>query len=240
MAYVDAQTNSSAKFGTMVVVGGLHAAVGVALVAALSFDVIVLPDLPNPKGVIIETDPVPLPTPEIIETPDVPSYTPPVAPDREIDLPTDTRFKVEVFKGEADDATIFKPVPQFTPAPIPVQPSPAPTFTATGAIPSNGPQGWISTDDYPARDLRRGNEGTARYRVSVSSNGRVDSCDIVASTGSTGLDRATCRNIERRARFDPATNSEGRPVAGSYSGVVTWQIPDLSGGAAPAYCSAAT
>jgi protein TonB len=85
---------------------------------------------------------------------------------------------------------------------------------------------WITTDDYSRSDLTRNREGTARYRLVIGSDGRVDACEITSSTGHTSLDTATCRLIERRARFDPATNSQGNRVVGTYSGSVTWQIPE--------------
>lgn len=60
----------------------------------------------------------------------------------------------------------------------------------------------------------------------IGSNGRVNECEITRSSGHASLDRNTCRLIERRARFDPATNNRGETTVGTYSGSITWQIPD--------------
>ncbi|ANC50469.1 hypothetical protein CP97_14783 [Aurantiacibacter atlanticus] len=54
----------------------------------------------------------------------------------------------------------------------------------------------------------------------------MNACEIIGSTGHASLDNATCRLIERRARFDPATSTSGETVVGTYTGTVTWQIPD--------------
>ena len=83
----------------------------------------------------------------------------------------------------------------------------------------------MTADDYPSRDLRDGNEGTALFRVVVGSNGRVSACEIVRSSGHAGLDAATCKAVTARARFTPATDENGARVVGTYSSSVRWQIP---------------
>ena len=49
----------------------------------------------------------------------------------------------------------------------------------------------------------------------------------MAGSGRTvaGLDRATCDNVARRARFEPATDASGANVAGSYANNIRWVIP---------------
>ena len=111
------------------------------------------------------------------------------------------------------------------PAVIPPTP-PAPAITPVGASPRNGPAGWITTNDYARSDLVREREGTAGYRLVIGSDGRVDACEITRSSGHSSLDRNTCRLIESRARFDPATNNRGETTVGTYTGTVTWQIPE--------------
>ncbi|HTO28866.1 MAG TPA: energy transducer TonB, partial [Devosia sp.] len=86
--------------------------------------------------------------------------------------------------------------------------------------------GWVTTADYPARDLRLGHTGTAKYRVVISSSGKVQSCEITGSSGFTGLDEATCKYVSRRARFEPASNGNGEKIVGTWSGSVSWRIPE--------------
>jgi protein TonB len=59
----------------------------------------------------------------------------------------------------------------------------------------------------------------------VGPDGRVQSCTVTSSSGHADLDDATCKNIQRRARFDPALDSNGQPTSGSWSSRVRWQIP---------------
>jgi protein TonB len=94
------------------------------------------------------------------------------------------------------------------------------------ASPRGSPASWISADDYPSRPLRNGVEGQSGYRLVVGSDGRVSACEITSSSGSSELDRETCRLITRRAHFEPATDASGANVVGTYSGTVRWEIPD--------------
>jgi TonB family protein len=47
----------------------------------------------------------------------------------------------------------------------------------------------------------------------VDLSGRVDRCTIVVSSGSSLADRTACERAERMARFAPARDESGRPVA---------------------------
>jgi protein TonB len=67
--------------------------------------------------------------------------------------------------------------------------------------------------------------GTARFALSIDARGRVTGCTITRSTGHPALDGATCDLVARRARFDAARDGSGKPVAGRYTGVITWTIP---------------
>jgi protein TonB len=59
----------------------------------------------------------------------------------------------------------------------------------------------------------------------VGTDGRVADCSITRSSGSPDLDEATCSNIRRRARFEPAKDGNGQPTTGSYASSVRWVIP---------------
>ncbi|HEY0958107.1 MAG TPA: TonB family protein [Novosphingobium sp.] len=102
---------------------------------------------------------------------------------------------------------------------------PTPTFPPRMAMPRGNPGDWATTNDYPARDLREGNQGIAHFLLTIGADGRVQSCRITQSTGFSGLDDATCRNVSRRARFEAATDGTGASVSGTYSGSIRWVIP---------------
>jgi len=117
------------------------------------------------------------------------------------------------------------PPPRITPTAPPAPPAPpAPRIEPSRA--KSDLRSYFSTDDYPSRALRNEEEGTARARLVVGTNGRVESCSIIQSTGSSELDRATCQILERRARFEPATDSSGAKVSDTVTTPpIRWQIP---------------
>jgi TonB family protein len=104
--------------------------------------------------------------------------------------------------------------------------SPLIILLAAGAAPS--PQrpipALIFKDDYPLAALNKGEEGPVLAELLVTPTGTVDNCRIVVSSNSELLDAATCRVIQKRARFRPATGSDNRPMYGIYRQVITWSI----------------
>jgi periplasmic protein TonB len=129
--------------------------------------------------------------------------------------------------------TVDTPPPPAPPVAVPLPPGPAaappppppPKFTPKAATPKGNPGNWATTNDYPSRALREEREGSTGFRVTVGADGRVTGCSVTSSSGSSDLDDATCSNVTRRARFNPATDGEGQPTSGSYSGRVRWVIP---------------
>jgi len=84
----------------------------------------------------------------------------------------------------------------------------------------------FSTDDYPVEAIRREEQGTTAFKLSVNNRGRVERCAIVRSSGSQALDRTTCEILSKRARFTPATNEQGQPVADISTGRIRWVLPE--------------
>ena len=113
--------------------------------------------------------------------------------------------------------------PDWLPTPEPSEQSQR--FNPEVAKPRNDIARWVTTEDYPTADVRAGNTGSVRFRVAIDASGRVSDCTILQSSGYPGLDAATCRNVSKRARFDPATDSAGERVPGSYTGTIRWVIP---------------
>ncbi len=84
----------------------------------------------------------------------------------------------------------------------------------------------FSSDDYPEAALRHDEQGTVHFTLSIDPRGNVSNCVITRSSGSVALDDATCRVVQRRARFDPARDIDGRPVADLHTGRIRWALPD--------------
>lgn len=83
----------------------------------------------------------------------------------------------------------------------------------------------FSADDYPAEAQRNGEEGTVRAALTVDATGRVANCTIIQSSNHESLDNATCNILSRRARFIPARDASGNPVASRViSPPITWRL----------------
>lgn len=216
--------NPAAMIGAI----GVPAAFGVLLVAGLAVTGVIV-DKDGPlKGVLITPEPIDPPpppepspatepssapttqTPQVVPTPDQPfDFTP--GPIIEVGPLTDpNEFVVPTGPVDFGGAGID---------PMPALPDPI------AASPRNEPGRWVTDSDYKSRWIREGREGKARFRLEISASGRVTDCTVTGSTGHDVLDAATCSLITRRARFDPAKDSSGNPVTGSYTSAVNWQIP---------------
>lgn len=225
MAYLDAGSNPADRAKAAASVIGIHALLGFGLVAGLAVTSVIAPvDDPPIRGTEVKLDPPPVEEPDVVTETTVSEYVPPQAPDTPFELTRPIVEVAPVTDGPPDVLLIPTPTPIPTVSSIPTPPPPA--FTPVGPRPRNNVQSWITAEDYSRRELTRGNEGTARYRLVVGSDGRVDACEITASTGHRSLDRNTCRLLRRNARFNAATDGSGAQVVGTYSGTVTWQIPE--------------
>ena len=79
--------------------------------------------------------------------------------------------------------------------------------------------------DYPRAARRAGVEGSVSVRFTVETDGSVSGCRVTRSTASPELDATTCRLIERRFRYEPATDGAGRPVPETISRTFDWLLP---------------
>jgi TonB family protein len=87
-------------------------------------------------------------------------------------------------------------------------------------------QGLISSEDYPAEALDRNEQGTVGIRLHVNAAGEVSECVIEKSSGFAILDKTTCDLVRRRAKFEPARDREGGPVASETRSQISWQIAE--------------
>ncbi len=219
MAYLDRTTDPNRRTAAIAAVIIIHALFGYVLVTSLVGKFVPPPHAPF-QGVPIPlpTPPPPPPAPQPSQSahPEYPTATPQptplptTPPDLPPALPTGTPSSLPTFgtdtgpTGTPPHTLAFRPKPP---------------------VPTNDPRNWVTTDDYPARDLREENEGIATFRVVVGTNGRVSACEIVRSSGHAGLDVAICKAVTSRARFEPATDENGDKAVGTYTNSVRWQIP---------------
>ena len=85
---------------------------------------------------------------------------------------------------------------------------------------------------HPRIDAKTGEMVIFRYNLeepylmwaSVGPDGRVASCAVTSSSGSSVLDDTVCRLLARRAKFNPGKDSSGAATGGVFSSRFRWQI----------------
>jgi len=234
MAYADALSARERGKGIAGVVA-IHAGVAGLLAVGLTVTGVVTPKKDDPLGATTIYSPPP-PPPE-----------PPEPVERKVERPrtVDTQIlapprPIDPPDNQSLTGTIPDPGPITFPdigpiglgggegtGPV-VEPSPSPTpmFDPVAASPRDNPGAWITDSDYRSTWIRREMTGTASFALGINTKGRVTDCRITRSTGYTALDAATCKLISRRARFEPARNSDGQVTSGTYSNSIRWVLPE--------------
>ena len=83
-------------------------------------------------------------------------------------------------------------------------------------------EGGLTNADYRRAQAPRGAAGTVVVSFRVRTDGRADSCSVLRSSGYGEFDEATCRLIQQRFRYRPATDESGRPVDWTIRTDYTW------------------
>ncbi|EIZ80966.1 TonB-like protein [Novosphingobium sp. Rr 2-17] len=224
MSYSDRYGDTRQKALTGGVVALIQGGLAVALVSG--FAVTFTPHDPPPRlaSKFFPTKPI---TPDKVDTPKTKKPPPPATSRTTVADPivrVPDSPVVAVTPGPVVFPT-FTTEPVASPAASATPEMPVARFTPKLAMPRGNMASWITTDDYPAADVRLGHTGTVRFRLAIDASGKVASCTITQSSGYETLDTATCRNVTRRARFEPARDGSGDSVNGKYEGVIRWVIP---------------
>lgn len=213
------------RFAMLALVAGIQALAGYALVSGLAAKFLprVAPPplvadnfkLPPPPPKPIPEAKAPAPRPTIMPQHDtrqvIPMDDAPIAPS------TDSIINIIGTGGTGGDiAEVHIPGPE-----RPVQPA-----LVRGARPRGNPGLWVTPNDYPSADLRQEHTGITRFRLDIGTDGRVSQCTVTASSGHPGLDAAACAKLAQRGRFEPAIDSTGARLPGSFSSSVRWEIPE--------------
>ena len=224
MSYANKRQMSSNRTVAIVIVALLHVLLGYALVTGLAYNVIkkAAEDL---KTFDVEEEPPPPPE----EPPPPPENVPETPPPPVVSPPPIVRSNVQTPVVETAPVAppvvitpIARPAPPAPPAP---PPPPKPVISqaakARGSLP-----GLFSTDDYPQDAIRNEDQGTTAVSLTIGTDGRVSGCNVTSSSGSSSLDNATCRIIRSRARYTPAKDQAGHPIAGTDSARIRWVLPE--------------
>ncbi len=167
-----------------------------------------------------EEEPPP-PPPE--DTPEVTSPPPPNAPPMPFEFPTSNQ--TETTPRETPPGPPERQASTQTEAPPGPPTPPKPPSKARG-VKTKGERGWAARiqQDYPSRAAREEIEGTVGVRVTVTADGRATGCSVTSSSGSSILDDAACKAVERYARFEPALNDAGEPISAPWSTRITYRL----------------
>ena len=199
----------------MIIVALIHVAVGYALITGLAYEGYKkLVQRVTAVDIKEEVKKEPPPPPKKLDIKPPPLVVPP------------PKMNINVAPVVQETVREAPPPPPIVlaPPPPPAAPPP-PRVAAKRAVPKGNPGNWATTNDYPSRALREEREGVSGFRVSIGTDGRVTDCQITSSSGHADLDAAACENIRRRARFTPASDSDGQPITDTYSNRVRWVIP---------------
>lgn len=219
--------NPAAILGALGVPGGI----AVLLITGLAITGVIAPPVQNPIGVNIEvpkiepiTEPDPKPdtpvsNPQTIQEP-VTEYIP-TRPDSDFNRDFGPSAPVGTLPDLGSDLTGIG----IDPVDFGI-PTPPPTFDPIAAAPLGNPGRWITDSDYRSSWINRDYSGVAAFSLEIDARGRVNNCSITQSTGHAALDEATCKLLERRARFEPAKNGDGNAVSGTFNSSVNWKIPE--------------
>jgi protein TonB len=213
MAYAD-QKMSGSRVVAIILVALIHIAVGYALVTGLAYSAmkkaierVTTVDIEEPEEEPEEEPPPPEP-----DTPPPPIVAPPPP--------------INIAVAPPQVQVVDRPPPIQQPViPVARPPAPPPPSQARGVRPRNQ-SSWASRiqQNYPARALREGTEGTVGVNVTVNGEGRVSACSVTSSSGSSALDEAACQGMQRYARFDPALSADGSPISASWSTRIVYQL----------------
>lgn len=217
MAYAD-QEMSGNRIAAFVIVALLHLVLGYALVTGLAYSGFQAV-MKKVTTVDIKKD-----EPKKEEKPPPPKKE--AAPPPIVVPPTN----IKVNDNQSNVEQVQQPQPYVPPVQVPnpappaPPPPPPPAGPTTRAAPKGNPGSWVTNDDYPTRAMREERQGTTGFRLSVGPDGRATGCEVTSSSGSPDLDSTACSLLMRRSKFTPAMEN-GKPVAGSYTGRMRWEIP---------------
>lgn len=91
--------------------------------------------------------------------------------------------------------------------------------------PAGNPGEWMTASDYPPALRNAGKIGLVQFRLSVGADGTPTACHIQRSTRPAEFDEAVCKVLIRRARFTPALDANGQPIASYWRSSVRFSIP---------------
>ncbi|MBX9731461.1 MAG: energy transducer TonB [Sphingomonas sp.] len=103
---------------------------------------------------------------------------------------------------------------------------PVDTGIAVGVKPIGNPGDWFPPESYPAEAKAAAEEGRTEFSLDIDAAGRITGCNIVQSSGSDLLDSTTCSQLIGNGRFKPALDRNGKPMPGSWTSAMRWELAE--------------
>lgn len=79
-------------------------------------------------------------------------------------------------------------------------------------------------ENYPRHLWQSEQQGTVAVRLTVNKEGRATFCEVTGFSGPASFNETACLELLRHARFSPATDADGKPVASFYSTRITYLL----------------
>jgi TonB family protein len=98
---------------------------------------------------------------------------------------------------------------------------------ATAPKPKEAWPSYVSPYDFPQTALAAVKGGETNVLVDVDVDGHASNCRVISSSGRQDIDRTTCVIVAERAKYQPALDIKGEPIASPYYATFRWEIPGL-------------
>jgi hypothetical protein len=92
-------------------------------------------------------------------------------------------------------------------------------------LPTTNPATWVTGANYPRGQLQARQMAIVRFRLIVDERGAPTSCHVQRATQGYEFAQITCNRITERARFEPALDAAGKPIASYFQSAVRFVIP---------------
>jgi TonB family protein len=79
-------------------------------------------------------------------------------------------------------------------------------------------------DDYPLDMLRQGKSARVPIRLIIGTDGKPTSCTAAEGSAESSFEKAACASAMRYARFEPALDADGHPVASYFLTTIVYQV----------------
>ena len=82
--------------------------------------------------------------------------------------------------------------------------------------------GWIAPADYPSDAVIVAGHGVVDIELAIRPDGTIGGCKIIRKTASQALADIACKAVSGHARYQPAGDHDGHPIAGRDILSVNW------------------